>query len=502
MNIILLVVDALRHDCLGNSPDDRFLKKYHVDKMLNNENMKVWANDGISFNNVISTSVDTPSAHGSLFTGNYPHNHNIRSFFHNKLSRNVKTIFEIMSDNGYETVAVTDKLIYDKILELTRGCSHVIDHYSGDDLLFNLLENMGGENIFLYQRFMDVHFPYFVPDNIPNEDYLKTSYDEALSICDRYGTDFILKDGDYNNVDNHENQWLSIKKSLKNRRGIIDILVRLYIKGINKFDSGRFKYYMDNLTKIGMLDDCILIITSDHGESVIRRDWVEDGYDRFDHCFANVDDLTRIPLVFWGNEINSCVIDRQVRIIDILPTILKMADIEVPIIDGVDLFCSNDLPAYSEHYWWNDGRYKNASDFKNLFDKNNFEGSEKYSLLRHRAVRMNGYRYVELGERWIDDDWNVSMPDFIRSLFRKYVVDWYDENRINEIVGCEHSKLKMEEKLRKFAESNNKCALYDLSSDPFEEVNLLNIDFKKYKEIVEVMRRKMDGIIENSNEIL
>jgi len=90
---------------------------------------------------------------------------------------------------------------------------------------------------------------------------------------------------------------------------------------------------VDTLKQLDILDeDTLFVLTADHGEAIIRPEKVEDRMRRFDHCYANVDDLVRIPLViqFPGGTFEPQKIDSQVSIIDILPTILDVADINEP----------------------------------------------------------------------------------------------------------------------------------------------------------------------------
>jgi len=121
-------------------------------------------------------------------------------------------MFEIFSRDGHETFAVGDRALFDDILEITRGSDHFIDHQEGDEKLFELLEENKNEDILLFHRFVDVHFPYLLSHSPPNKDYLKESYDEAKRLSDRFGFDFVLAEKDYNDIEAHTGQWFSKKK--------------------------------------------------------------------------------------------------------------------------------------------------------------------------------------------------------------------------------------------------------------------------------------------------
>jgi len=511
MNVLLLVVDALRYDCLPNMGEQQFLHKYDVANELNVDHMESFAEDGVTFSTAVSTAPNTPPSHASIFTGLYPPRHGIRSFFHRKLPKHSKTIFEIFDNNGYETFCVADEAFFNDILEITRGCNHFIDHSAGDEVLFEKLEEHSDDDVFLFQRFLDVHFPYFVSYSPPHEGYFEDSYYEAADICDRFEIPFILNEGDYNDADAHRKQWFKIKEHLSGVPTVDDILVPKYIRSINKFDQGRFAHYVQSLDELGMLDDTLVILMSDHGESVITQEKVNDGIRRFDHCNANIDDMVRIPLVMWGSEQLPAgeQIDAQVSSVDVLPTILDLVGIQQPD-EGYDIQGKSLLPvitgkqdqgspAYSELAWWNDGQFNDANEFINNFYS---EGKllDYEALPRRKSIRTPEYRYVELGEELTEKDWNTNDEKFVRTLIRKYLAKWDTKNK--PLIDKQVERLKNGETDRETLERefyirgclSNKKALFNLEVDPYEEVNLLIARPKQYDNLAEEMRSELHQI--------
>jgi hypothetical protein len=471
--------------------------------------MESFADDGLVFSNMVSTAPNTPPSHATIFSGLYPPRHGIRSFFHRKIPDEVNTIFEIFSRNGYETFCAADEALFNDILELSRGCDHFIDHDEGDQILFDKLKDHTDEDIFLFQRFLDVHFPYMISKSPPQEGYLEGSYQSTKSLCDRFGFEFILEEDNLDDVDAHREQWFIIKEALEGHQSIDDILVPEYIKGVNKFDRGRFAYYIDSLEEMGILDDAIVVLMSDHGESVISQNKVEDDVRRFDHCNANVDDLVRVPFVVKGSGIEAKNESSLSSTVDVLPTILDLADIPEPtsgydiqgrsLLDVVDNPDVTGSPAYSELSWWNDGQFDDADTFIEKLSSNDAV-LEYEALMRHRSIRTPKYRYVRLGEELSDDDWNRDPEEFIRTAIRKYRANWDNqyELEIEDItIQLEQGEIDREsivDWLHQEAILSNRFALYDLRTDPYEEINLLHAHESKYSQQAEELHANIEEI--------
>ncbi len=499
MNVIILMVDALRFDVI-KSNDQTFMEKYGVEDLLKADNMNALAKTGLNFSNACSVSPETPTSHATLFTGTYPPRHGIHSFFHSRLTENVPTIFEIFGNAGYETICAWDKGLFHNMLGLSRGAKHIIDQGTSDQKLFSLIGGIEKDFV-LYQRFLDVHFPYFVTDSQPTKDYLRESYKQAKEVCDKFGFEFILKDGDYSNEDAHTKQWFIIKNSLYGKEELLETLIPLYIKSINYFDKGRFKYYLGNLKKIGALEDSVLVLLADHGESVIRPELVKDGKLRFDHCYANTYDLTRIPLVVKKNGLSGQK-DEFVSNADVLPTLAAIAGINAKF-QGRNLLEEGKSIIYSEHAWWNNGAvFKSAKDAEKKFSGG--VDIDYLALMRQRSIIINGLRYVETGEPFsLRESEKLSDEQFVREMYRKVIADWDNKNEreiarmIKELKSGDETRKTLLEKTEAKAKGNNRYALYDIQKDPYETKNLLIAEPQKWSGKAEKMRLEMYKIIDD-----
>jgi arylsulfatase A-like enzyme len=83
---------------------------------------------------------------------------------------------------------------------------------------------------------------------------------------------------------------------------------------------------LDELDALGVLDGALVIVVSDHGETLLERSWI------FDHGGRVYDEQVRVPLVFrlpWGRS-GGVRVPGQVAHVDILPTVLDVLGIAPP----------------------------------------------------------------------------------------------------------------------------------------------------------------------------
>jgi arylsulfatase A-like enzyme len=136
---------------------------------------------------------------------------------------------------------------------------------------------------------------------------------------------------------------------------------------------------LDELERRGVLDDALVIFTSDHGEAFGEHNHVG-------HISQLYEELIRVPLIvsFPGRLQAGRVVEQSVGLIDLLPTVAELLDLElrdggrgrslVPLLDGNSL---PDMPVVAETY-----RPEAASDKK--------------------AVVFGGIKYIH---SWSDREW-------------------------------------------------------------------------------------------------
>ena len=114
----------------------------------------------------------------------------------------------------------------------------------------------------------------------------------------------------------------------------LDALIGLY-DGEIRYTDDALRSMFGELRAMGFLDNCLVVITSDHGEEF-------DEHGHLDHLGFLYDELLHIPLILVGDSAPRGKVDeRLVSTVDILPTILRYARIEVQhLLEGRDLLTS------------------------------------------------------------------------------------------------------------------------------------------------------------------
>jgi hypothetical protein len=102
-----------------------------------------------------------------------------------------------------------------------------------------------------------------------------------------------------------------------------------YQKGLDALEEHFFRH-IDELEDMGVLDETLVILTSDHGELLGDRFL---GRRRFEHNYPPIRPLVEVPTVFYNYTLDvDCM-----RLIDVLPTALEIIGRDGSFGDGVDV---------------------------------------------------------------------------------------------------------------------------------------------------------------------
>jgi len=295
-NVLFILIDDLRADrCWG---DGRTVKTPTIDLLCRR---------GTTFTQAISvTSTTTPNI-ASIFTGNYPFTHGIRSLMSYKLDSSVKTLAEVLKENGYNTYAeVTGPLLPET--GLNRGFDEYrlrdIDHdvYSqwGDDLVKRFKNKEFKEPWFVFIHFWEMHYPRRIPDEIKSNVHFFRSvdrkmYELALTCLDNYLKKLLESVGEDTIMIFHSDHGEKIAETF----------VQKYFLGFRNF-----LWQLKGL--LGLKEEHEILPTVGHG-------------------FHIKEYLIRVPLIFVGKDIfpeNRTITD-QVSQVDIFPTIFDSLGLKI-----------------------------------------------------------------------------------------------------------------------------------------------------------------------------
>lgn len=260
-NVLLIVLDTVRAQSCSlygyNRLTTPFLEKF--------------AKTGVRFDRAISTSPWTLPSHASMFTGRFPHE--LFSFRLQPLDDQYPTLAEVLANHGYQTSGFTANLgLTSYLYGLNRGFIHYEDFpisagqiihnsYIGREVIENNLTSIG-----YHQQLVRKHAPTV------SHDFLKW-----LSRRDKKHPFFTF----LNYFDAHEPylppEEYALRFATKKPRGHIGVdvselstqdiweLTSSYDGAISYVDN-ELELLFSELQQMGLLENTIVILTSDHGE--------------------------------------------------------------------------------------------------------------------------------------------------------------------------------------------------------------------------------------------
>lgn len=335
-NAVIIVMDTTRQDrlsCYGYARET-------------SPRLRELADESTVFDRAYSTSSWTNPAHASLFTGLYPVAHRVTQE-HWKMSEDVVTLAEVLSQQGYKTVGIvensmlSDKHGFDQgfsIYHMTWRIQKVLNK-----LPFKRQSETGNTatDLFLKSlRGMVPERPFFIFVNLiaPHQ-----PYDSSKQFMHEFVTD--------RDMDLVENMWSEYYLGQKEfTPAELRHLNELYDAEL-LFTDHLVGKMMDGLRSLGHWDDTVFIVTSDHGENI-------GDHGHMDHVFSLYETTVKIPLIIHDPPRfpQGSVDHRPVTLADIFPTVLDAAGVEsgrYPC-QGLSLL-SEQLPEdraiLSEYYW-------------------------------------------------------------------------------------------------------------------------------------------------------
>jgi hypothetical protein len=321
--------------------------------------------------------------------------------------------------------------------------------------------------VFLFVHFFDVHEPYLLSDYEIYEGYNSDFYEMI---------DFLSKK---NNIilDNSIKKPYELWNVLRSKIGKnIESFLPFYVKGVTKFDKGRFKEFMSQLESLRFINDSLIMIFSDHGEGRC----IEEDKNFFSHAGFPFENVIRVPLMVFSDEIKPGIIDTQVSLIDLFPTALEIAinkkpeDLLIYAIDGKCLISNNDLSNRVKVHGeiW-------SSNFNFCATDQGLTTPDTYLdwILKYRFLRIKDKKYIIFGkpESFLEAaTFRLSNEEYIKELYGCLLC------RTADPIGFEyHFKnlnlniLSKKDILNLFLQSEEfklkkKFVMYDLENDPDE----------------------------------
>ncbi len=294
-NILLVLVDCLRADRLGCYGYPKVTSP-HIDKL---------SKQGVVFKNAFSNAPWTRPAVASLFTSLYPNQHGAINSS-DALADEVLTLAEILKDRGYDTYffnggnpVVGDKFNFCQgftVFESLNRATVLTDQFLAE------ISAAKRNRFFAYLHYMDLHLPYhpnkyngLFTEGVKNPFLMPGYINRRVIRCAAAG----------DSLSDDDKRYLS---------ALYEGQLRFVDESINKIIA--------YLKQRKMLDNTVVIITSDHGEEF----W---DHNNFEHGHSLYNELLHVPLIILGRAFKQAEIKTPVSLIDLFPTILEMAHIPV-----------------------------------------------------------------------------------------------------------------------------------------------------------------------------
>ncbi|KYH41593.1 MAG: putative sulfatase [Candidatus Bathyarchaeota archaeon B26-2] len=307
-------------------------------------NIQRIADEGVVYENHFVTGSWTVPSHASLFTGKYQSGHGA-GVSYEFLSRDMPTMAEVLARAGYQTVAFSNNgWVNQDETDICRGFEHytlvrrrglkgqTVNVGPEDKLILEAGEDSGSaytirlvqdwfersynkeKPFFMFINCTEPHLRVWAPQPFRRRFLLEgVSEKEALEVnqdvhAERMGLVENRPDGHMT-----ERDW--------------EILKSLYDGETSCLDH-RMGILFDYMESKDLLDETLLIITSDHGDLLDRR-----GY--MGHHLALFDDLIHTPLIVRCPSLlpKGKRIKHLVQICDWLPTFIDLLGIEDPTVN-------------------------------------------------------------------------------------------------------------------------------------------------------------------------
>ncbi len=425
MNLLVICIDTLRAD---------HLPSYGYARQTAPALEEV-TRRGIRFE-AITQRTATAGSVATMFTGTYPPTHRVldnRDFFQDV---NL-TLAEVLARSGFYTVAAIANPAIGTVFNFHQGFreyltpetqyEEMLESRHLNEIVLPTFDRIKDRRFFFWLHYKDPHRPYLVP-----EDYRDLyTRDELARAHGRHPSPTETAFGNQEDSDEY----------YRNRE--LDFAIAQYDAEI-KFNDDSLRAVFDKLSEHGLWENTLVVVTSDHGESLGGHGLY------FEHGTTVYEDNARVPLVFHHPRLPSgLVVEPPVSLVDLAPTLLDLLGLpRPPQMEGSSFAASVRGEA---------GATPRPHHF--------IISAWSYGYHTH-AVRTRSHKLIlDVDKRWLPFD----------ALVERATRRWLPERAFN-VYRCRRIKRE----------------LYDLEEDPEETVNLAGLDGEPENQLAGVLWHWLD----------
>ncbi|MBO8161185.1 MAG: sulfatase [Thermosipho sp. (in: Bacteria)] len=336
MNILIITIDTLRYDYVGYSRNYRDSFTPVLDEV---------SREGLTYKFAFSSGTSTPFSFPGILSSVY-------SMQSKKLG--VKgsplTFAEYLKEKDYFTLGFNGGNIYvSNLYDYDRGLDYLFKSFSRSESsgkkkkLKKILKNLHLYNLviklFNYKTKIDN-----LKKVLLNKPVIYRAQDQIRDFLDIVKENRHKKFFAFINFMEVHGPYLGLWKESLKERFLIDKLTRermlqdkfellelnkyLYIRGLQLVDQ-QIGYLLNSLDTMGILEDTLVVITSDHGEEFLE-------HGNYDHLPKPYDELIRVPLIImvknerFSLEEKNLESEKLVSLVDLVPSISRYLFRKIP----------------------------------------------------------------------------------------------------------------------------------------------------------------------------
>lgn len=313
-NVVIISIDSLNAAHLG----------YNGYPRDTSPNLDAFAAHSVNFVNAISPAGWTVPSYASLFTGQYQNTHNVDRPG-DRLPDSALTFTEILKAFDYNTAMFTEMGYVTEDLGVDQG----FRQYIRETERFNPMryrqaarwinEYDSPRPFFLFFYTNDVHFPYIAvpPERNPFIGDAHFADIAPLPVRPRQLAPPVLRE-----EANHGIEEYGLLFGEYTERDTLGLYVAQYDASVWWTDRW-LGVILNALAGKGLLENTVVIITADHGESLIDND-------RYFAHSSFFESILKVPFLIHVPGVEPRTVESQIQLVDVAPTILHLARIRPP----------------------------------------------------------------------------------------------------------------------------------------------------------------------------
>jgi arylsulfatase A-like enzyme len=331
-HVLWIVLDTVRPDRMSGYGHSRQTTPF----------LEQWERHAVTFDHAVANGMWTVPSHASMFTGLSVREHGV-DHANLRLADDVATVADVLAANGYATASFSNNPWISRETNLAKGFGdcrllyHLrrMQRFSLDQVC----ENWGfvprlpwldgdygaamtnqligrwldaraddGRPVFVFVNYMEAHLPYSVP----------RAYRERFMTPEQVRRSYALRKRAYGSIVSVMDLRFNIDGSEFMPASDREVLRRQYEAAVCYLDE-RVRELIGMFAQRGMLDDTLVVITSDHGEYLGT-------HGLWSHRFMTYDDVARVALLLREpHRQEGARIATPVQLSELYPTVLETA---------------------------------------------------------------------------------------------------------------------------------------------------------------------------------